>query len=103
MIFLDDYKGRYRRMLMSHLTVIPFDLVELHVFAEAIGLKRAWFQGDHYDVCQSKRKEAIDLGALPVSFRILSEAVRKMKAAGAWPRIGGLGGPPPDLVYTQRK
>lgn len=103
MILVDDYKGRYRRMLMSHLTVIPFDLVELHVFAEAIGLKRAWFQGDHYDVCQSKRKEAIGLGALPVPARILADAIGKLKRLGVWPRIGGLGGPPPDLVYNQRK
>lgn len=76
-------------MLMSHLTVIPFDVIELHVFAQAIGLSGKWFQGDHYNICQSKRKEAIDLGALPVSARVLSNAIRKMKAAGAWPRKEG--------------
>lgn len=91
MIFVDDYRGRYGRMLMSHLTTIPFDAIELHVFAQSIGLKPAWFQGDHFDVCQSKRKEAIELGALPVSARVLSKAIHKLKAASAWPKRGGVG------------
>lgn len=45
------------------------DLDALHELAAVIGLKRAWFQTSnrgvpHYDLCASKRKEAIKLGAI---------------------------------------
>lgn len=65
----------------SHLTADTED--ELHEFAERLGLKREWFQtcrkwcgvpGDpcvhwHYDVVQTKRRQAIKLGALAIDLR----------------------------------
>lgn len=42
---------------------------ELHAMADSIGLKREWFQKDHYDVIPTKRAEAIKLGAKVVSTR----------------------------------
>jgi hypothetical protein len=45
---------------------------ELHAFAEALGMRRAWFQSrpgrpdrDHYDLTRAKRDEAILAGAIP--------------------------------------
>jgi hypothetical protein len=32
---------------------------ELHAMADKIGVLRKWFQGDHYDITQSKRVLAI--------------------------------------------
>jgi hypothetical protein len=90
MVYVDDMRmhaqvGRLRAR-WSHLTADTTD--ELHTFAELLGLKRAWFQPakvfadtarnrergvvgqpgwgsrDHYDVTDSKRDEAIRLGAL---------------------------------------
>jgi Protein of unknown function (DUF4031) len=56
-------------------------LDELHAMAEMLGLRRAWFQTkpgrpwhDHYDLTESKRGEAIRLGAIPVTWR---EAARR--------------------------
>lgn len=43
------------------------DCQELHDFAKKIGLKREWFQGDHYDLVPTKRAKAIALGAKSVS------------------------------------
>ncbi len=54
---------------------------ELHAMAQRLGLKRSWFQSkpgkpwhDHYDLTRSKRDRAVDLGAIPVTWR---EAARR--------------------------
>ena len=36
---------------------------ELHAFAARLGLRRAWFQGDHYDLPPHGRAAAVALGA----------------------------------------
>lgn len=42
-------------------------LDELHRMAEAVGMKRAWFQDregfPHYDLVPARRKKAVELGA----------------------------------------
>lgn len=40
---------------------------ELHAFAQKIGMKRHWFQGDHYDLAPSMRERAIAAGAAVVT------------------------------------
>jgi hypothetical protein len=52
---------------------------ELHAFAVELGLRRTWFQGDHYDVPTEVRLAAIELGAEPVG---AGELVRRLRAAG---------------------
>ena len=47
------------------------DVEELHVFAEKIGMKKKWFQISrsgipHYDLTESRRKKAIELGAIEI-------------------------------------
>jgi hypothetical protein len=42
-------------------------MTELHAFAAQIGMKRAWFQGDHYDLVASRRAAAVRMGAAEVS------------------------------------
>lgn len=56
-----------------HLLSDQEDPEELHLFAESIGLKRSYFQRgkfawwhQHYDVTESKRKLAVDKGALEI-------------------------------------
>lgn len=78
-VYIDNARIPYRGMLMSHM--IADSLVELHVFAHLLGLKPAWFQNNkvsrpHYDVCASKRAQAIRLGAIPVTSRELVERLR---------------------------
>lgn len=47
------------------------DIEELHKMADAIGINRKWFQDSqahpHYDICLSKKKEALKLGAIEVT------------------------------------
>jgi hypothetical protein len=70
-VYIDDMytvpMGQFRRMKMSHM--IADTIEELHEFAARIGMARAWFQGDHYDVSKAKRDLAIKLGAVPISMR----------------------------------
>ena len=62
---------------------------ELHVIAQRIGLKRAWFQNSpsmpHYDLTESKRRQAIKAGAQEVEWKFMAEfmeeRVRQLKAA----------------------
>ena len=44
---------------------------ELHAFAEALGIPRRFFQGDHYDLPEHLRARAVELGAVPVPTREL--------------------------------
>lgn len=53
-------------------------LTELHEAAVKIGMKRAWFQGDHYDLVASKRELAIKGGAVAVTSKQL---VKRMVGA----------------------
>jgi hypothetical protein len=66
-VFVDDMRAPYGRMVMCHM--MAADLTELHAMAELIGVRRKWFQGDHYDICLSKRKRAVEAGAEEVTGR----------------------------------
>lgn len=68
-VYVDDAEIPFRGMKMCHMIADTED--ELHKTAEEIGLKRSWYQGDHYDVSLSKKKEAVKAGAEEVSWREL--------------------------------
>jgi predicted kinase len=51
------------------------DFAELHAFAARLGLRRAWFQRDHYDLPPHGRAAAVALGAEEVS---TDELLRRM-------------------------
>ena len=95
MVYVDDYRGRFRNMIMSHL--MADGVRELHVFAARLGLKRSWFRdgsAPHYDVSQSMRREALRLGAVDLPIIVNGRhnplwsklycrlRARKLKAAG---------------------
>ena len=77
-VLVDRAVWRWRGELWAHL-VSDADYDELHAFAARLGLRREWFQGDHYDVPARVRERAIAQGALPVESR---ELVRRLRAAG---------------------
>lgn len=52
---------------------------ELHAMADRIGIQRKWFQGDHYDICLSKRKLAVEAGAVECSSREIVEVRRRWR------------------------
>jgi hypothetical protein len=77
-ILVDDAIWPWRGRRWAHL-VSDESYDELHAFAAAIGLRREWFQGDHYDVPALTRGLAIERGATAVGSR---ELVRRLRAAG---------------------
>ncbi len=77
-VLVDDAMWPWRGERWAHLAS-DLDHDELHRFADALGLRRLSFQGDHYDVPAPMRERAIELGARPVGGR---ELVRRLRAAG---------------------
>lgn len=73
-VYVDNLHKPYGRMVMSHMGADTE--AELHAMAAAIGVKRKWFQGDHYDVCQQKKDLAIRAGAVEVTQRQMVRLVR---------------------------
>lgn len=82
-VYVDDmYKypmGRFHRMKMSHLIADTEN--ELHVMACKIGVSRKWYQGDHYDICLSKRQLAVEAGAKEITMQELAQMVMKRRRA----------------------
>lgn len=77
-VLVDDAIWRWRGDVWAHL-VSDHSYDELHAFAGRLGLRRAWFQGDHYDIPAHVRERAIMLGAEPVPARVL---LRRLQRAG---------------------
>jgi hypothetical protein len=73
-VYIDDMylydMGKFGRMKMSHM--IADGVGELHEMARKIGVARKWYQGDHYDVCMSKRTKAIEMGAVACTLKQLA-------------------------------
>lgn len=69
MIYVDDVRHNFRRMVMCHLWT-DGDISELHDFAARLGLRREWFQcppaasWEHYDVTLSVKAKALAAGAI---------------------------------------
>jgi hypothetical protein len=68
------WKGRRWCHLVS-----DADLEELHAVAVAMGIPRRAFHGDHYDVPEELRRDALAAGAVEVDSR---ELVRRLRASG---------------------
>lgn len=77
-VFCDDMfkypMGRYRGMKMSHM--VGDTEAELHEMARKIGVSRRHYQGDHYDICFSKRQLAVSLGAVETTVRELARMTK---------------------------
>ncbi len=72
-VYVDDMEAKYSRMIMCHM--VADTLEELHDMAEKIGVPKKWYQGPpvtrrpHYDICMSKKKNALELGAIQITMR----------------------------------
>ncbi len=76
--YVDDARNPLGRMLMSHM--MADTAIELFDMADAVGLKREWFQDTrlpHYDLSQTKRALAVKMGAIEVTS---SELVRLFRS-----------------------
>lgn len=88
-VYIDDMylydMGKLYRMKMSHM--IADTDAELHSMADKIGVKRKWYQGDHYDVSKGKRALAIRHGAVPISLRTLARMDFVRRVRGKLPKL----------------
>jgi hypothetical protein len=69
----------YRGMKMCHMVADTRE--ELLQMVDKIGVKRKWIQEkdtprEHFDICLSKRKKAVNFGAIEIGMRELAEKTR---------------------------
>ncbi|MEP6760082.1 MAG: DUF4031 domain-containing protein [Sporichthyaceae bacterium] len=83
-VLVDEPIWPFRDRLWCHL-VSDTSYDELHALAEALGIPRRAFQGDHYDLPAGLRDDAIALGAQAVSGR---ELITRLRASGLRQRKG---------------
>lgn len=85
MVYVDDmYKyptGNYRGMKMSHMVADSTE--ELVDMAKKIGVQLKWIQNkgtvrEHFDICLSKRKLAVQYGAKEITWKQTGERLLKL-------------------------
>lgn len=74
MVYVDNYKVGYGRMTMCHM--IADSQPELFEMVDKIGVQRKWIEDigtnrEHFNICLSKKKKAIEFGAKEVNMREL--------------------------------
>lgn len=80
MVYVDESKYTYGRMVMCHMTADT--LQELFDMADVIGADRKWFQSKtlpHFDICKSKRDLAVRNGAIETDSKNLVKIARKLR------------------------
>lgn len=80
-VYVDDMRARFGRLVMCHM--MADTELELHKMADAIGVARRWYQGDHYDICISKRRRALELGAVAITMREAAAMRVRRRVTGA--------------------
>lgn len=72
-VYVDSARHPFKGYIMCHMTADT--LSELHGMADALEMKREWFQAPpkashpHYDIPEHRRAQAIFLGAVEVDVR----------------------------------
>lgn len=81
-VYVDSMFAAYRGMKMCHM--LADSRVELLAMVDKIGVDRKWIQHkgsyrEHFDIAASKRKLAIDNGAIVISRKQLGELLKKRR------------------------
>lgn len=83
-VYVDTSRNRFGRMVMCHMIADTLD--ELHAMAAQCGMQRSWFQAPpkasfpHYDVCLTRKADAIRNGAIELQRREFVETVQRIRA-----------------------
>jgi hypothetical protein len=87
-VYVDNAANQFGRMVMCHMIADTPD--ELHAMADRIGVARRWFQAPpkasfwHYDICKSKRAEAVVAGAVECDRNTFIAALRRIRESEAF-------------------
>lgn len=78
-VYVDNAKNKYGRMLMCHM--IADTTNELLDMAEIINVSVKWIQNpgeqrEHFDICHSKRRLAVEHGAIELSTKELLKIIK---------------------------
>lgn len=81
-VYIDNFNAPYRRMKMCHM--IADTTQELLDMCTKIGVAHKWIQekgtyNEHFDICLTKKKEALMHGAIEIGFRDYATIVNKRK------------------------
>ena len=81
-VYVDSMKVKYRNMKMCHM--IADSTKELLLMVDEIGIDRKWIQHEgsyreHFDICLSKRKQAVSFGAIEITMRELGLMLKQRK------------------------
>jgi hypothetical protein len=93
-VYVDDWRQRatihQREDRWSHL--LADDQEELHALAARLGIPLRGYQRhrrsaalNHYDLPENLRLAAIELGAVPVTWRQMARLTREWRRDGYWP------------------
>lgn len=82
MVYVDDMNAPFGRMVMCHMVADTKE--ELLAMADKIGVARKWIQKEgteyeHFDICQSKKKLAIENGAISIEYGVPLALIFKKK------------------------
>ena len=61
---------------MRHLVTVPYSIENLHEAAQQLGIKRCWFDKDHYDIPKRMMSRMSEMAAEKVSPREILKIVR---------------------------
>ena len=78
-VYVDNFISAFGRMKMCHMFADTTE--ELNEMADKIGVARKWIQKqgtpiEHFDICLSKRKLALQLGAREITSKQVVELIR---------------------------
>lgn len=78
-VYVDDMKASFGRMKMCHMMADTTE--ELLAMADEIGVAHRWLQKagtphEHFDIAMTKRRLAVQAGAIEVTWREIGEMIR---------------------------
>lgn len=84
-VYVDDMRAKFGRMVMCHMAADTS--AELIAMADNIGVSRKWLQQpgtwqEHFDICVSKRVDAVAAGAVEVTRKQLVRGMIQRRKGG---------------------
>lgn len=79
-VYIDSYNAKYGRLVMCHM--IADTDQELRDMAVKIGVQQKWHQGNHFDICLSKKALAIQYGALEITAKQCAAMIKRQSVTG---------------------